>query len=33
MHFHHAREGNGIAVALVARVLVGFGRLQDLLEE
>jgi hypothetical protein len=31
---HHAREGNGVVVALEARVLdVGLGRLQDPLEE
>jgi hypothetical protein len=30
---HHAREGNGIIVALIARILVGLGCLQDLLEE
>jgi hypothetical protein len=30
---HHAHEGNGVAVALVARILVGLGHLQDLLEE
>jgi hypothetical protein len=30
---HHAREGNDIAVARVGLVLVGLGRLEDLLEE
>jgi hypothetical protein len=30
---HHAREGNGVAVALEVHVIVGLGRHQDLLEE
>jgi hypothetical protein len=31
--FHHAREGNGLAVAGANLVFVGLGRLQGMLEE